>query len=725
MSITYGAGPGTVISTYAANGTLLTQAQQTGDNTVVMPNTLAAANNGQIGTKYATYLGRVIIINLAGTQQKRMVIAEAAGTGTTRILTVHENWATNPISGDTYHMFYDIDDIETGGAGGGVSLSTKTGLYEFSNKLTLGTGAAAGLIVVTGTGLEINDGGASVTWIIASGARFDVGYQQSGVSVGGGIMNSVNNTDGEPTIQFQSGSTGEWCDGLLWTQLLKTLTFEHATGATVTFRNINFLKDTYNCKLFGATLYNCSFTGRRNANDFIRLSQECTVDGVVLIQTAGFHTEDADTSTETITVRNASFVYNVARITINSNKTWIMIDPTWVVTAHTDLVWLTGTANSCYDKKSVIVTVQLADSTPLADANVIIYEGTADNLVLKAVSSGAGVVSDVFTYRYFTNASTTTYSTHAFRVDKWGYIPFAAAQTSTEKRSGAVVLSDDLNIVAATQADALTDGAAITWNKDTNPSSIIAFTGGTGTLNVGDTVTGTSSGADGIVTKIVDGDSTAGTVHLKTRDANNFTGTEALSSTGWAATLTENSQQDYTIWIDSKTLSMQITYDYLAALTSQTALSATGELIHEWGNRYQIRALYKGASGYYTDRSDTKGVFVTNFGAGTIQLFTDDDGGTWTPPSQVTLSVICKNTYGNAVEGVKIRIETLGGTLIANGTTNAAGLYSAGYIYTIDVDVVVIARLKGYKNSSAQSEIEVSGMSIPFTMISDAAVDLP
>ncbi len=92
-----------------------------------------------------------------------------------------------------------------------------------------------------------------------------------------------------------------------------------------------------------------------------------------------------------------------------------------------------------------------------------------------------------------------------------------------------------------------------------------------------------------------------------------------------------------------------------------------------------------------------------------------------------TLTVTCKNTSGIAVEGIRVRIENAStGVLISNGSTNSSGVYTdTTYNYTGDVNVKVITRLKGYKYASAQATITTTGLSVPFTMIRDNAVDLP
>ena len=105
----------------------------------------------------------------------------------------------------------------------------------------------------------------------------------------------------------------------------------------------------------------------------------------------------------------------------------------------------------------------------------------------------------------------------------------------------------------------------------------------------------------------------------------------------------------------------------------------------------------------------------------------NDSTGTVTVNNTKTLSVACKNQAGLTVPGVRVRIENLStGVLIANGTTDSLGVYEdSTYNYGGDVNVKIIARLKGYKNNSAQDTIKSTGLSVPFTMLRDPSVNLP
>lgn len=700
MAITYGSQAGTVITSFAMNETLGDQTQQSGNNTVVVSDDLSTAGNGQIGTGTNglgnTYVGRPVIIDLGlSTEQERICIAEVAGTGNTFILTVHEDWDTNPvITTDTIHVPYEPGDIEDGGAGGGINLNAKTGLWELSNTLTID----GGFFVPPGQALECDDDGANVSAIVGSGGYLYMGYLGGGSALNGAISTAYNGATGEPWWQFQSGSFARIYDSLFWAQLVGQQ-FECASGSAVLFNKTKIISGADECHLFDADCTDLSISGKGATTDIVRVDAGTIAFGLII---SDIYTLDtvADTTTETLELEGVVFSNIPLYITVRQGKTWNLIDPVWGATDETDFTWVSRSSNAVYDRRSVKATVQTADGTKLQNANVIVYEGTQlDDLVLELVTDTDGYAEDSFIYIGHVGVSTvsvtTTYGAHALRVDNWLYTPFVAAQVSAEKFSGVVTLIPDPNIVQTTQATAKSAGSGIVWNDDTNPSSIIEFTGGAGGtigLAVGDTITGATSGADGIVTEILDGDGTAGTIHLKTRDANDFTNGETIGNgaDGWTATYTASTQQDFSIWVDGNSLSYQTIHDYFAALTAENTLTTDGELIHEWGRDSQGRALYKSGSDFFTERSNSKGVIIVNKGAGNISYFTDDAGGTWTPPTTVTVQVtVLDNSTGLPIESAHVLLidDATKSIDILRAATNASGLASTSYSGTVPLAV--------------------------------------
>ena len=294
---------------------------------------------------------------------------------------------------------------------------------------------------------------------------------------------------------------------------------------------------------------------------------------------------------------------------------------------------------------------------------------------------------------------TTTYGGHALQVGKWLYSPLVFTQPSDENFNGVVTLSLDPNIVQTTQATALTEGSGITWNEDANVSELFDFTLGSGTLADGMILTFSPSGAIGTITKSLDGDSVAGTIHLKTRNGTAIANGDTFSRTGGTAgtfsgTYTNNTKQPFAIWIDGNAKSYQTIYDYYAALMTETTLSAAGEIVWEWCRDGQSQPLYSSGSSFSTERSNNKGIIIVNAGTGTVSHFTDDAGNTWTPPVTVTLQVTVKDENRVAIQNAQTSLYLLDSpfTELMNEDTLSSGIASEAYSYTGDVEAVLKVR---------------------------------
>ena len=124
-----------------------------------------------------------------------------------------------------------------------------------------------------------------------------------------------------------------------------------------------------------------------------------------------------------------------------------------------------------------------------------------------------------------------------------------------------------------------------------------------------------------------------------------------------------------------------------------------------------------------------EGVWIHERGAGDFNFFTSDSGATFTLPSTVTLTVQVDDENGDPVQGAKVRIandpDSPGATSITEGTTNASGTFSDSFTYTVDTDVVVKVRLKGFKNFRTSGTIESTGLTVGVRFVADNIVDLP
>lgn len=730
MAITYSAGTGTLITTHIFNETLGNQSQQTGNNTVIVSDTIGNAGNGQEGDGTNgigdSFVGRLIIIDLGlSTEQRRMCITDTAGTTTTRILTVHEDWDTNPvITTDTIHVPYEPADIEDGTASGGISFNSRTGLFECTNILTVQN--TGGLQVMRGTALEIDDRGSTISFIINSGGYLYMGYEAGGAYIDGGLVVFYNNATGEQGFQAQSGSLGYIYDSLWWSQLI-AMQWEHANGAGLEFYGTKLLNNTDETHLFDMFIRDCKVSGKGATTEIVRVDAGTDCNGLVLSNVDTLETASGDTTTETIELTGVVFSSVTDLITLVNNKTYNMIDPVWTATTSSDFndTAVSGSA-TINDRTSVTAVVQEADGTLLQDALVNVYENTQlADLVLELTTDVNGEAGDSFLYLAHVwttgTGATTTYGGHARQCGKWLYLPLVFAQSSTDKFNGVITLSPDTNIVQTTQATALTDGSGITWSEPANPTEIVDFTSGSGTLAVGMILTFSPSTAVGTLRESASGDSTAGELYLDTRDSTAIANGDTFSRTGGTAgtfsgTYTNDSKQPFTISINGNSKSLQTDYDYLAAKQNETTLSADGELIWEWCRSDQTQPLYITGSSFYTERSNGKGIYIYNRGAGTVGYFTDDSGTTWTPPTSVTLTLtlINKSTslpIANARGAIYLDADD---TELMNGDSNASGIVTAAYTYTGNVDIYWRARESPdggdrYFPDSGVGEITASG----------------
>lgn len=733
MSITYASQTGTTINSHALNETLGDQSQQSGNNTVVFSDVLSVAGNGNIGTGVNgigdSFVGRRIIIDEGlSTEQVRECIADAAGTGTTRILTVNRDWDTNPvITTDTGSVPYEFGDVEDGGSGGGVGFGARTGAIELSNTLTVAT--TGGIEVLAGQYLESVDDGANISNIIQSGGRFYGGYDAGNKAyVNGALSTQYNGVAGEPSWQMQSGSRVDFYDTLFLAQL-QTQQFENAAGSDSRYSRCKWTNLTQELHLFDSTIRDSSVVGKGGTVEIVRVNSGTDVIGFVVSKVDTLETASGNTTTETVGLRDTIFASVTDLITLVDNKTWNMDNPIWSATLHSDFnsTAVTGAA-AIYDRTTVDAVVKEADGTLLQNALVNIYEHTIQAaLELELTSDVNGVVAGAFNYLAHVwttgTGATTTYGGHARQAGKWLYLPAVFAQSSTDEFSGDITLSPDANIVQQTQATAITDGAGVTWNEDTNPSELFDFTLGSGTQLDGMIITFTS-GAVGTITAAMSGDSVAGEIHLKDRNATAITNGDTFSRTGGTAgtfsgTYTNDTKQPFSVWIEGNAKSYQTLYDFVAATQQQTTRTTLSRQMWSWCQSTQTQPLYATGSSFYTEMSNSKGIIIVNGGAGTLDYFTDDANVQWTPPTSITLKMVVKDVNGIVTGAFAYIDDDNALPYIMNTTTDGSGEASVAHTDGPIAGTTWRVRKYGYRPFTQTVDIAAVDITLPVTLIID------
>lgn len=652
MAITTHASNGIIITSAAMDETLGDQTQQTNNRQVVVSDTLANLENGQIDSDATpTYVGRLCIIRQGqGDEETAYIVSDAAGSGNTRILTVHQDWTANPAQNDTIHVSYlliDADEVT------GLTYQSKSDMYTSGRRFVVGNGTDfAFFAMLDGDMLETKDNGSTTIadFVVDNNGRFQVGYLFGEVPVGGAFMVGTPATPGELVFDGQSGSECSMYDFYLRDIAPNQLWF----NGTVDMRKTKLFSACYTMDLTGAVSISLASTieGTGDSNETVECDASTVIDGMVLANTAGLSSPD-DLATETIMVSNVDFVGNSLLIEVYADKTWNVVNPTWApdTASQDDIHFDANDDNEVNEQFSLDLLVQTSGGAPLSEAQTYLFEGTINGDLPTANrqdTDGSGEASSNITKRNFvyltaTTMTVTTYGDFALKVYKYNYLPFVSALTVAAAIDQPVTLLSDPDITESVQATAISNGSGMTINYETNPCTLLAYDAGLQAMAVGETITGDLSGATGVVVKVEEGDGTAGKVLLKTRNATAFQNDEDLDgSVGGAAQWVANGVgQEFAWWIDCNDYAMTVVYDYMAAKMAEDTPDAIIVTAIEWGEDEQSQLLYKGGSGYFSERcvAITEGAFFSDRGTGTVSYFTADDGTTWTPPTSVTLEV--------------------------------------------------------------------------------------
>ncbi|PIR79959.1 MAG: hypothetical protein COU25_02605 [Candidatus Levybacteria bacterium CG10_big_fil_rev_8_21_14_0_10_35_13] len=469
--------------------------------------------------------------------------------------------------------------------------------------------------------------------------------------------------------------------------------------------------------------------------------------------TAGAHTVSGHTFTDTsinkpyITIQNsASAVWNMDNPTNGSSGR-----PT-IGSAKAELSFA-GTANGTVNERYVVTwSVKTPSGTAINTARVKIVETAPAVAVANqdSTDSGGAASSTYLRALYVpTGASTISATTHtpaAFKAYKYAYLGYVASATINQAVSTSVALLDDPYKVEATEATAFADGTQkvvfVESAADNQSHSIIKWSGGSGTLTAGQTVQKVGgAGATGILEEIIEGNSTAGTGIIKTRNTTAFVNGDSLDNNGfgWTATYTNSSEKRFYWLVQAGTISgvkrtLQQLYDHFQAKMSyETPLdSADGwdKVVTagqaEWAIPLQGVSLGSPNS-FKTLRNIVlnRGWIISGLNSLIgLSVYTANDGTTFTPASTATLEVNGVKTGTEPTNYVRIRIQADSGGPLTEGTEimntqattsyGGSGYYKAvaSFNYTSDQPVVIRARYKGYLPFETTGVITSTGLTV-------------
>jgi hypothetical protein len=735
----------TTITTGAKNGTLSYQTDDEtvsgnaiADNEIIFDTDISTNNGDMTSTPAATLVGRLVIIRQGDADEETAYITAVttAPGGGTRYCTVHQDWASPPVNGDTYNICYICYDIDDNVGNDFKPLLKRNTDWASAEVITIADGGFFGLL--DGHSIETVDNSSTTVadHIVESGGRWDVGYLAGSTPVGGGYMIATPAVVGEFAIDIQSGGEANLHDFFLTCVYLNK---GHFNG-NVIWTKAKIYKSTYDFNITGdVNIYrNSTVEGTLNVNETLTCDDTTNIQSCAIVATHGLSGIDNST-THTITLTNTEFVRNTYNIHVNSYKTWKLINPVWTINTGTqdELRFITETSNAVQEWYEFNTITSSADGSALTGVNVYVFEGLLnDDLVNSGITDSLAEYSDDIYYKEYLGSGTTELwinqrGNHAIRYYYYGKTPFVGAVDFSQPVNQPITLINDASVTGTSTENAIARGAGITVEKhaatgtvsDTNPLKVIHFDNGAGTLpSAGNYIEGVTSSASGHVVETI-GTATNGTLVLENWNGTDFTDNEGIrtphtSFTGLADTAGggEAFQEEYTWLIDCNSFDLTRVYDYLAAKMAEYPLEDVFYSGVLWGRDEQSQFMYEGANGFYTDyvAQRGEGVWLANRGGGTIAYMTSDDGTTYIPPIEYTF------TLTGLQSGSEVRIFNADTLEEIDGIESSSTSFNHSYTYTSDINIYVIIMKTDYNWIKLDGlTLSNSNQSIPVQQIYD------
>jgi len=550
---------------------------------------------------------------------------------------------------------------------------------------------------------------------VLNGSYFGVGYLFGETSLGGWYWNSndAQSTLGYQFIQVQSSATSYFTNTNFGT------VYAHAAFFAVDSYNYfydasftNLMYDGFRLKgnVFGTNL---KLQGTGISNDYaVVASTISTFDGpIILSDSYGFQSSATD---ENIRIKKYNSVNALQDIEANNSTTWEFINPVW---PNPQILWTQSTGESTVTEIFTIdAEVQTTAGAAIASAIFMITEGsTAVRATInKNTATANGIVSDEITSRYWASTTaSTTYGPFTARTWKYTYNPFEGALTVDEALNVTIAMGDDSEIIE-TEASALlyTD---IKVFAHATALTAVAYASGTILFTTSAVVSGSVSGAEGVVREYI-GDSTSGTVVLISRNGTSFSNDEDLYITGTrhAQANVSSFAEDYTYEIFGNTNPMTAIYDHQMARFADTSA-----VVSAWvstARQRSIRLMDSVGAAYSTEAYFSTGCWVSKRGTGTLNYLTSDSGTQYVPPVSYSFELTGLQT------GTEVRIYNSGTGVEIDGVESSGASYTYNYVYGgSDINIFVVIFHLDYVDIRLTTGLALSNSdsSIPIQQRSD------
>ena len=399
-------------------------------------------------------------------------------------------------------------------------------------------------------------------------------------------------------------------------------------------------------------------------------------DSFQLISGRGWST-GLTSSTITVNDYDSLNATNDVIIVDSDSNTWKFIDSSQ---NPLTVAWSAAGTSELQLLYSLNITCTTAAGVAISGAQTMLHESSQDAIVNLQGTNASGYSTDSVLVRQDSDNSTNfTRGPFTLAIYKYGYDPLRSATTVASQLNLSTPLTVD-PAVSLTEVQALAvSGTSVTY--ETNFASIIEYSGGTGTLTAGETLTGGSSGATGVVVELIEGTQAAGKMLLKTRNGTSFSSTESLTSSSWSGNKTSTTVQNFKWYIDCGNNPLASVYQWL---TAKMAMTSPDSWVTSARKRFTKLLYYEGGE-YNTKRNSTytEGVVLGNKGAGVVSYMTDNAGNTYVPPVSYTI------TFEGLQADTEVRIYKDSDDSELAGIENSGTSWGYTYIYTSDIPVYV------------------------------------
>jgi hypothetical protein len=709
------------VTSPAKNNSVLSSVGPLPATQFVLPDSISATNNGNLGT--SSIVGRLITIRRNEVDEEtRYITAEDAGvTGT-----VSEAWDDPPASGSAYDISYIIEDAATVT---GLGLITKRNRdYSLSRLFSVGntvTGTFAWFALLDGASMEShnNIGATDRAFQIEGDGRWDFGYDQGGAPIPGGYLIVTANSDGE--FGFEAVAGGDLRAYQMFLTSVENTQFILADQSRYVVDGLQIYKTLWSSIWEGnGVLNNVVVQGVGTANEPLEIDESFACDGFLGIATDGWLLENLTTGT----VRGYQSVGNNQDVSLVSsegvlcrfvNPIWDGDDPvlTWTVS--------TGTIQERFDYNT---TARNPAGAALQNARLYLFDAFDSDFQIRESTDSLGQVIDTALARAWesgTAGGSPTQVRGAFttRILRFGQSPFEAAVTIDQAINQVVTLVNDAGVELSEGSADLVSGTVYEHGTGT-PSNLLAFDNGTILFSPGDVVVGATSGATGTV-RDTTGDSADGTVYLVDRSTVAFQDNENLQVGGVTnavsnlASGTGGLDLDFHWEVRASNETLADLYSWQA---SQSAKAAPDGWVLEM-LRHRVQLFERTGDNYTTERVDSEGVFISERGAGTVQYFTSDENWQWTPPTQFTLTLtdiqnpsevrVYDNVAGEAGDEL-------------DGSENVSGTFAYNYEHGgSDIPVIVVVFHLNFLAIRLFLTLSNENSTIPVSQFTDRAYSNP